>query len=73
LIQCFNSIIEVWNPESGTLVACFLKVSTMTEVSIKFYSRNANQVAHELAKFAYVSKNPVSGIVTLLGLFFLLY
>jgi hypothetical protein len=28
----------------------------MTEVSLKIYSWNANQVAHESAKFAYVSK-----------------
>ena len=55
-IQACNGIIEVWSPYAGIMAECFLKASMLGSVSFKHYLRDANKVAHELAKFAYEKK-----------------
>jgi hypothetical protein len=56
LIQCCTGTTEVWNPYAAILADCFLQANMMTDVSFHHCPRSANQVAHELAKFAYSSK-----------------
>ena len=43
-------------PILGNLSQFFLKAGATEEVCFQFCLREANQVAHELAKYAYVSK-----------------
>jgi hypothetical protein len=52
LIQCCNSKTEVYSPYA-ILADCFVKASMITDVSFHRCPRSANQVTHELAKFAY--------------------
>jgi hypothetical protein len=55
LPQARNGVVEIWNPFSAILVECFLKTSTMNEISFQHCQRDANQVAHELVKFTFES------------------
>ena len=56
LIQACTGVIEIWSPYSAILAECFLKASTMNIASLQLCPRDANQVAHELAKHAYQMK-----------------
>jgi hypothetical protein len=53
VIQCCNSKTEVYSPYA-ILVDCFVKESMTTDVSFHHCPRSANQVTHELVKFAYL-------------------
>jgi hypothetical protein len=48
--------MEVWSPYAAILAECFVKTNMMTEVSVHHCPRSANQMAHELVKFSYSSK-----------------
>jgi ribonuclease HI len=56
LIQACNGVVEVWSPYSAIMVKCFLKASSMKEVLFQHCNRDANQVAHSLARHVYESK-----------------
>ena len=56
LIQVCNGEIAVWSPYSAILAECFSKASMMEDVSFQHCMRDANQVAHQLAKHVYQSK-----------------
>jgi hypothetical protein len=48
---------QMWSNESVAIYAdCIDKVTTIGDVSFKFCPREANQVAHELAKYSYSNK-----------------
>jgi hypothetical protein len=49
-------VVEVWSPYSAIMVECFLKASSMEEVLFQHCNRDANQVAHSLARHVYESK-----------------
>lgn len=69
LIQACNGTIEIWNPYSAIQAECFLKASNILTVSFQHCYREANQVTHQLAKFAYESKKTYFGMVLPQGLF----
>jgi ribonuclease HI len=59
-IHACNGTIEIWSPYSAILAECFLKASNIESVSFQHCPRKANQVAHNLAKFAYDTKQTFS-------------
>jgi ribonuclease HI len=56
LIQACNGEVEIRSPYSAILSECFLKISTMQEISFEHCLRDANQVAHQLARNDFISK-----------------
>jgi hypothetical protein len=56
LVEASNGVKEVWSPHSAILADCFQKASLMSEVSFQHCPREANQLAHELARHAFTSK-----------------
>jgi hypothetical protein len=56
-IQICNGTIEVWSPYSSIIVDCFTKANAISDISFQHCSRDANKVAHNLARNAYISKN----------------
>ena len=56
LIQACNRKIEIWSPHAAILAESFMNASTMDEVSFQHCLREANQVAHQLAKHVYHTK-----------------
>jgi hypothetical protein len=57
LIQACTGQVEVWSPYTAILANCFLKISSMSDVSFVHCLRDANVVAHQLAKYAYRTKD----------------
>jgi ribonuclease HI len=57
LIKGCNGDIEIWSPYTAVLADCFQKPSLMDMVVFQHYSRDANVVAHNLAKVTYESRN----------------
>ena len=43
----------MFSPYTATLVECFAKAQTIDGISFEFCPREANHVAHHLAKHAY--------------------
>jgi ribonuclease HI len=56
LIQTCNGDTEVSSPYTVVLADCFQIASTMDLVIFEHYFRDANTVAHNLAKHTYKSK-----------------
>jgi ribonuclease HI len=56
LIQACNGEVEIRSPYSAILSECFLKISIMQEISFEHCLRDANQVTHQLARNAFISK-----------------
>ena len=52
LCQSYNGVIEIWSPYSAILVDCFVKAHSIGSVSVQHCRREANVVAHNLAKHA---------------------
>jgi ribonuclease HI len=57
LIKACNGDIEIWSPYTAVLADCFQKASAMDLVFFQHCPRDANVVAHNLAKMAYESRN----------------
>jgi ribonuclease HI len=55
IIKECNGEVDINYPYAAILAECFHKASDMTEPSLIHCHREANQVAHELAKYAYRS------------------
>jgi ATP phosphoribosyltransferase regulatory subunit HisZ len=56
VIQACNRDVDINSPYSAILADCFQKASEMEEIAFPHCHREANQVAHELAKLAYSSR-----------------
>lgn len=59
LIQACNGIIEIWSPYTAILADCFQKAQRIGNISFQHCPREANMVAHNLAKHAYDTKQNV--------------
>jgi hypothetical protein len=57
LIQACIRQVEVWSLYTAILANCFPKISIMSDVSFVHCLRDANVVAHQLAKYAYRTKD----------------
>jgi ribonuclease HI len=57
IIKECNGEVDINSPYAAILAECFQKASDMTEISFVHCHREANQVAHELAKYAYRSND----------------
>ena len=53
LINACKGEVDMFSPYTTTLVECFAKAQTIDGISFEFCPREANQVAHHLAKHAY--------------------
>ena len=56
LIQACNGDMEIWSPHSAILAECFVKASNIGDISFSHCFREANLVAHHLARNAFRSK-----------------
>ena len=56
LIQACNRKIEVWTPHAAILAESFMNASTINGVAFQHCLREANVVAHQLAKYVYQTK-----------------
>src|SRR4051812_24094507 len=59
LIKACNSETEVWSPASAILADCFLTAQSFNSISFVHCFREANEVAHELARYAYDSNSVI--------------
>ena len=57
LVQAFNGVIEVWSPYAAILADCFQRATRIGNVVVQHCFREANGVAHNLARVTYESKN----------------
>ena len=53
LIQACNGELEIFGPYTSTLADCFVRTKMINEVTFKHNPREANRVAHLLAKHSY--------------------
>jgi hypothetical protein len=53
LIKACNSETEVWSPVLAILADCFLATQSFNSISFVHCFRETNEVAHELARYAY--------------------
>jgi ribonuclease HI len=60
LIKACNGEIEIWSPYTAVLVDRFQKARSMDMVIFQHCPRDANDVAHNLSKVAYESRNSFS-------------
>ncbi|KAK1585196.1 hypothetical protein QYE76_017669 [Lolium multiflorum] len=56
LIQACNGDVDINSPYAAILADCFQKAKEMEEITFLHCHREANQVAHELAKLAYINR-----------------
>jgi ribonuclease HI len=59
VIQACNAEVEVWSPYSAILYDCFSKAQEFDYIAFTHCIREANQVAHELARYAFTSNSVV--------------
>ena len=55
LVQAFNGVFEVSSPYTAILVDCFLRSSRLGVITVQHCNREANRVAHNLARNAFDS------------------
>jgi ribonuclease HI len=54
-----NAKVEVWSPSSSILYDCFSKAQEFDYIAFIHCIREANQVAHELARYAFTTNSVV--------------
>jgi ribonuclease HI len=59
VIQACKSEVEVWSPHSAILYDCFSKAQEFDFIDFTHCNREANNVAHELARYAFTSNSVV--------------
>ena len=60
LMQDFNGVIEIWSPYAAILSDCFQRARRIGNVTVQHCYREANDVAHKLARVTYDSNNSVN-------------
>jgi ribonuclease HI len=55
-IEAFTGEQRWWNESAAIYAECIDKITNIGEVSFKLCPREANQVAHELARYSYSNK-----------------
>jgi ribonuclease HI len=59
VIKACNAEVEIWSPYSAILYDCFSKAQEFDHIAFIHCVREANQVAHELARYAFNSNSVV--------------
>ena len=59
LVDAFNGVIELSSPYTAILMECFLIASRIGRVNLQHCPREANLVAHNIARFVFNSNNSV--------------
>jgi ribonuclease HI len=62
LIQACTGEMDINGPYTAILADCFQKASEVMNIQFMHCNREANQVAHELARFAFSSKDILSWV-----------
>jgi ribonuclease HI len=58
LVQAFNGVIVIWSsPYTAILADCFQRVRRIGHITVQNCFREANSVAHKLARVSFDSKN----------------
>ena len=55
--KAYNGETEIWGPYSAILADCFLRAQSIGSIQVQHCAREANMVAHHLAKFALESNS----------------
>ena len=55
LSQAYNGVTEIWGPCSAILTDCFIRAHRIGSITVRHCRREANSVAHKLARHAYDS------------------
>ena len=53
LVEAFNRKIDIWSPYTAILMDCFQIARRIGQISVLHCPREANEVAHEIARFCY--------------------
>ena len=56
LVDAFNRVIEIWSPYTAVLIDCFQIARRIGQVKVQYCPREANVVAHKIARSVYNSK-----------------
>ena len=59
LCQAYNGEIEIWSPYSAILVDCFVRAQRIGKISVQHCKREANLLAHNLARYAFDSNSSI--------------
>ena len=59
LVEAFNGVTEIWSPYTSILMDCFLIARRIGQVKIQHCPREANVVAHKIARFAFNSDSSI--------------
>jgi ribonuclease HI len=57
LVQAFNGVIEIWSPYTAILADCFQSMRRIGKITVQNCFREANSVAHKLARDSFDSNN----------------
>ena len=70
LVGAFNGVVEIWSPYTAIVMDCFQIATRIGQVKVQFCPREANMVAHKIAREVYNSNldlfwddNPPSFII----------
>ena len=59
LSQAYNGITEVWSPYSAIITDCFIRAHRIGGITVQHCRREANMVAHNLARHVVDSSSSV--------------
>ena len=59
IVQAFNERTDVWSPYTAIIMDCFQTVRRIGQVKVQHCPREANKVAHKIARFVFNSKVPL--------------
>ena len=72
LVESLNGVIQIWSPYTSILMDCFLLAQRIGRVTIQHCQREANVVAHKIARFVFEKNNSIFWEEDPLALLFLM-
>ena len=55
MVRAYNGVIEIWSSYTAILVDYFLRSSRIGAITVQHCNPEANQAAHNLARYAFDS------------------
>jgi hypothetical protein len=53
VVNACNGEIEIWTPNTAIIMDCFQIAQRIGRISFKYYPRDSNRVAHNLARYSF--------------------
>ena len=72
LSHAYNGVTEIWGPNSAILTDCFIRAHCIGSIMVQHCRREANSVAHNLARHAFDSNLSIFGTLIPLALLYLM-